>query len=73
MLDGGWWFAVAMVMEVKAKTSMMVKPAMAKKTDPECVRAEDVRSLDICGCGCVWWVVALSYNMMWCWLLRVRT
>ena len=57
MLDGGRWFAVAMVMEVKAKTSMMVKPAMAKRTDPECVRAEDGRSLDICGCGGVWWCV----------------
>ena len=37
MLDGGRWFAVAMGMEVKAKTSMMVKLAMAKRTDPECV------------------------------------
>ena len=59
MLDGGRWFTVAMVLEVKAKTSMMVKPAMAKRTDSECVRAEDVRSLDFC--GGVWWVVALSY------------
>ena len=56
MLDGGRWFAVAMGMEVTAKTSMMVKLAMAKRTDPECVLAEDVRSLFVVVVVCGgWW------------------
>ena len=40
--------------ETKEMVRMMVKPAMAKRTNPEC-EDRDVRFLDICGCGGGWW------------------